>query len=211
MLPLLALVLTQPAADPFAKWEKEIAALETKWKAAPPKPGGVVFTGSSSIRLWDLKKSFPDNADYINAGFGGSTVPDSTHFVSRLVFPHKPRAVVFYAGDNDLAANRKADRVVEDTAAFFAAVHKELPKATVYYLPVKYSPSRTRLYEQQKDVNARVKKLTEKDPARLKYIDLDAALMKDGQPDKSLFKDDLLHLNPAGYAKWAPVVKDAVK
>ena len=35
--------------DPFAKWEKNIAAIEKRLSANPPKPGGVFFVGSSSI------------------------------------------------------------------------------------------------------------------------------------------------------------------
>jgi lysophospholipase L1-like esterase len=57
--PLLALLLagvhTAPLASeqsPQQRWEKEIAALEAADREKPPQPGGVVFVGSSSIRLW---------------------------------------------------------------------------------------------------------------------------------------------------------------
>src|SRR6476659_6230466 len=115
MLALLPLVLLQPPADPkdaarFTKWEKDVAAIEKRLQDAPPKPGGVVFAGSSSIRLWDLKKSFPEK-EYVNVGFGGSEVRDSTHFAPRLITSYKPKAVVFYAGDNDIASGRKPEQV----------------------------------------------------------------------------------------------------
>src|SRR3954447_15119059 len=69
--------------DPFAKWEKNILAIEKRLKDSPPKPGGVFFAGSSSIVQWDLKKWFPD-AGYVNVGFGGSVIADSTHFAPRV-------------------------------------------------------------------------------------------------------------------------------
>ena len=69
------------------------------WReASPPKPGAVFFAGSSSIVKWDLKKSFPDKG-YVNVGFGGSQIPDSTHFAPRILAPYAPGTVVFYAGE----------------------------------------------------------------------------------------------------------------
>src|SRR5437764_3222681 len=62
-------------ADRIAKWEPQIAAFEKQDAAKPTPPGGVVFTGSSTIRLWDLAKSFPDVAP-LNRGFGGSHLAD---------------------------------------------------------------------------------------------------------------------------------------
>src|SRR5262245_14434475 len=63
----------------FSRWEKDIAAFEMKDKENPPPKGAVLFAGSSSIRLWDLKASFPD-LKAINRGFGGSQIGDSTYF-----------------------------------------------------------------------------------------------------------------------------------
>src|SRR5260370_30621178 len=87
----------------FGKWEKDIAAFEAQDKEKAPPQKAVVFVGSSSIRLWDLKKSFPDLAA-INRGFGGSQIADSVHFADRLIVKHEPPLVVFYAGGNDIAA-----------------------------------------------------------------------------------------------------------
>src|SRR5688500_4365755 len=54
-----------------SKWEPAIAAFEAEDKQSPPPKDADLFVGSSSIRLWDLKKSFPD-LPTINRGFGGS-------------------------------------------------------------------------------------------------------------------------------------------
>ena len=93
---VLAVVGCAPAQtagpDRAARWEKDIAAIEKRLKQAPPARGGVAFAGSSSIRLWDLKKSFPDR-NAVNLGFGGSQIPDSTRFAPRLILPLAPRAV----------------------------------------------------------------------------------------------------------------------
>jgi lysophospholipase L1-like esterase len=205
MFALAVLVLGQaPAAD---KWEKEIAAIEAKHKDATP--GGIAFIGSSSIRLWDLKKSFPDWNAY-NLGFGGSEIRHSTQYAQRTLVPRKPKAVVFYAGDNDIAAKRTPQQVKDDFAEFVKLVHAELPTATIYWLPVKPSLKREALLEMQKEANALVKQAFAKDPLVV-YVDLEALHYTDGKLDAKYFKDDKLHLSPEGYAKWNEVLKKVVK
>ncbi|MFO0930746.1 MAG: hypothetical protein U0736_27570 [Gemmataceae bacterium] len=119
LLPLLFAILpaqTEPKPSPFARWEKAIAAIEERDRKRPPADGTVFFCGSSSIVLWKLEKSFPDRK-VSNRGFGGSMIADSTHFAARLILPYRPSAVVFYAGDNDLARGREPEQVADDFRA----------------------------------------------------------------------------------------------
>ena len=80
LLPLWAVVLTGFAsvAD-FERWEKEIQTMERRDRAHAPPRGGILFAGSSSIRLWNLARSFP-GLEVVNRGFGGSHIADSVHF-----------------------------------------------------------------------------------------------------------------------------------
>ena len=96
----------QQATD---KWEKDIAAFEAADAKSPRPKNAVLFVGSSSIRLWDLKESFPD-LRAINRGFGGSEIADSVRYAKRIVIPHSPRIVVFYAGDNDIAGGKSPEQ-----------------------------------------------------------------------------------------------------
>ena len=48
----------QPKPDED-RWAREIAAFAADDEARPFEPGGIVFVGSSSIRLWDLASAFP--------------------------------------------------------------------------------------------------------------------------------------------------------
>jgi hypothetical protein len=109
---LLAGLLLAPrwvSAAP-AEWVAEIERL-TAGDGAQPPAGGVVFVGSSSIRLWStLAEDFP-GVPIINRGFGGSELPDSVHFADRIVMPYRPRAVVLYAGQNDLWAGKSPSAV----------------------------------------------------------------------------------------------------
>ena len=193
-------------ADTFARWEKEVAAIEKKLADKPPKPGCVVFAGSSTIRLWNLDKSFPD-AGYVNVGFGGSQIPDATHFAGRLITPHQPKVVVFYAGDNDINANRTPEQVAADFKAFCAAV----PNSRIIFLGIKPSLARWKRFDEQKKANARVREFCATDP-RLTFLDtVPLTLGSDGTPDPALFVKDGLHLSPAGYEKWTAAVRKALE
>src|SRR4051794_27922204 len=102
---LLALAVLPSAADEksASKWESSVVAIEKRLKEKPPPADAIFFAGSSSIVKWDLPKSFP-GLPVVKVGFGGSQLADSTHFAPRILLPFAPRAVVLYAGDNDLAA-----------------------------------------------------------------------------------------------------------
>lgn len=202
---LLFLFLFQPSADPFAKWEKEIVAIEKSLKDSPPAPGGVTFVGSSTIRLWDLKKHFPDKP-YFNAGFGGSVTADATHFVPRIVAPQKPAWVVFYSGDNDINKKRTPEQVRDDTRDFIAAVHKHLPEAKILIIGIKPSIARRDQFGEQQKAN----RLVMDDSTRYAHCQfLDPTpLILDAQkkPDPDKFVKDGLHLSDAGYAPIAKAV-----
>jgi lysophospholipase L1-like esterase len=210
----LTLLTVQPApadadAARYARWEKEVVAIEKRLKEHPPKAGGVVFAGSSSTRLWKLDESFPGKG-YVNVGFGGSEVRDSTHFAPRLITPHRPKAVVLYAGDNDVAAGRTPEQVAADFKGFVAAVRRDLPDCKVYFLAVKPSIARWKKLDDQKKANARVKAVCDADP-KLGFIDIAPRMLgPDGQPLPELFAKDGLHLSPAGYARWSAAVAAAL-
>ena len=68
-----------PSTSKPETWRKEIAAFEKQDAESPPPRDAVLLVGSSSIRLWDAAKWFPD-VPTINRGFGGSQMCDSTQF-----------------------------------------------------------------------------------------------------------------------------------
>jgi hypothetical protein len=178
----------------FARWEKDIAAFERRDKDKPPPKNAVLFVGSSSIRLWDLSKSFPEMAT-INRGFGGSRMADSAYFAPRIVLAYEPRVIVLYAGDNDIAGGKKPEQVCADFQDFVRTVHKKLPKTRIVYLSIKPSIQRWRLIEPMRKANALIKAECEKGDF-LRYLDVAAPMLgRDGKPRAELFAKDGLHLN----------------
>ncbi|HEX3602300.1 MAG TPA: SGNH/GDSL hydrolase family protein [Lacipirellulaceae bacterium] len=189
----------KPATGP--RFESEIVAFEAydHKNAAPQDP--ILFVGSSTVRLWQTADAFP-GLPVINRGFGGSTIDDVNHYADRIVFKYKPRVIVFYSGDNDLAAGRSTDRVFNDFTTFVNSVHERLSNTSLIYLAIKPSIARWKIWPQMQEVNARVKELAQQNK-QLMYIDTAPPLLgADGQPQKSLFRDDGLHMNDKGYVAW---------
>jgi lysophospholipase L1-like esterase len=196
-----------PQAD---QWAKEIAAFEQRDAPTPPPPGGIVFVGSSSIRLWDLERSFP-GLPAINRGFGGSQIADSVRYADRLVIRHKPRTVVFYAGDNDLAAGKTPAAVAADFKAFVAKVHAQLPETRIAFIGIKPSLQRWALISKVREANALVRDFCTGND-RLGFVDVDGPMLGwDEKPRKDLLVEDGLHLTPKGYELWTALVRPFVE
>ncbi len=193
-------------ASRSARWESAIRAFEEKDRTSPPMHKGVVFVGSSSIRFWDLGKSFP-GMDLINRGFGGSELADSVFFAPRIVLPYEPRTVVLYAGDNDIGFGRSPEQVAADFREFARVVHAKLPKCRIVYLSIKPSPLRWKLVDKGRRANELIAEQCKADD-RLVFVDVATPLLgPDGRPRRELFRGDGLHLNEKGYDIWAAVVK----
>ena len=188
------------------KWAEAMAAFEQQDRAAAPKPGGIVFVGSSSIRLWDLQKAFP-GLPVVNRGFGGSEIIDSVRHADLLVIRHRPRTVVFYAGDNDIAGGKTPAAVAKDFQTFVAKVHEALPDTRIAFIAIKPSIQRWKLIGQVRAANALVRDLCDADD-RLGFVDVDRAMIGwHGKPRADLLVADGLHLSSKGYELWAALVR----
>ena len=183
-------------------FEDEIRRFEQQDVANPPEPGGIVFVGSSSIRLWStLRQDFPGHS-VINRGFGGSQVSDSVQYVDRIVTNYRPRLVVFFAGTNDLASGKPAEVVLEDFRAFAGRVHAKLPKTRIIYLSITPAPARWANVGEVRQANRLIKEYTMKRPFMF-FVDMyDEFVTITGDPRPELFVEDQLHLNSKGYEVW---------
>jgi len=200
----------QPAdPDPnrFGRDIESFAAWDSK-NAVPADP--ILFVGSSSIRMWKTRESFPD-LPVINRGFGGSHISDVIHFLDRIVLPYAPKLIVFYAGDNDVAGGKKVARVFRDYRRFVHRVHNEFPDASIIFISIKPSGSRWSLWPEMKTANDLIEGFSGKD-RRLFFADLATPLLDaDGKPDDSLFRCDRLHLNDEGYKAWSKALRAVIE
>jgi len=192
--------------ESIARWRKEMDKFAAADKASMPEPGQILFVGSSSIRMWDLKKSFP-KLQTINRGFGGSRLEDSVFYADEIILPYKPKTVAVYAGDNDIKAEYTPERILEDFREFVGKIRAELPETKILYIAVKPSLSRWNLIKEVRATNQLIQKECNS-ITNCEFLDIDTPMLgKDGKPRKELFKKDGLHLNDEGYQIWAEVIR----
>ena len=202
----LALGLLGLGAEPInPKWEESIAEIEAKEQANPLAPGGIVFTGSSSIRNWKtLAEDFP-NRVVTNRGFGGSQISDLIAYFDRVVVPGNPRQIVIYSGTNDLNAGESVDQVFGDLATLAGMIREALPEAKIAFISAAPNPKRWAQRGEQEQFNAWVAAYCERNDHQ--FIDVWTPMMgEDGLPSRDIYVADQLHMNPAGYAIWRAVV-----
>ena len=191
------------------RFEAAIAAFETADKVSPPAAGGILFTGSSSIRFWhDRLARDMQGLTVIPRGYGGSTMQDAVYYIDRVVLPYQPRAIVLYEGDNDIGAyDIPATQVRDLFQLFVSSVHRRLPQTRIYMLAIKPSILRQKYWPQMQLANSLLKAVCDSDE-RLYFIDVASPLLlPDGSPNPEFFREDNLHLNNKGYDVWSVTVK----
>lgn len=193
--------------SPHSYWNSAIAAFEATDRADPPPPHAVLFIGSSSIEHWkSVAADFPE-VKVINRGFGGSEIGDSTWFADRIVAPYHPRAIVMYAGDNDIYYGHTPQQVRNDFAAFVRKVRSFDPGVPVAFVSIKPSVARQSLLPQIRQANELVREYAGTQQG-VTYIDVFTPMLgKDGQPQQKWFGPDGLHMNRSGYELWIGLLK----
>ena len=197
--------------DYLNRFDKVIQAYEAADKESESHEGKIVFTGSSSIRMWKTLEDDMKPLRAINRGFGGSTIPEVTHFAERIIVPYQPRCVVLYGGDNDIVSEKVTPKVVLETLkAYQAKIQEHLPGTKTWFIAIKPSIRRKHLLEKAKTTNKMVYEYTKQD-AFMEYIDVATPMMVNPEKIRSdIFIKDSLHMNALGYEIWTPVVKNAL-
>src|SRR5690606_9333441 len=89
---------------------------------------------------------------------------------------YRPRAIVFYAGDNDIAVGKSAREVVRDYQKFVAQVEAALDETQIIFIAIKPSIRRCHLVEEMREANRLIREFSEGKP-NLAYLGLYPALM----------------------------------
>jgi lysophospholipase L1-like esterase len=193
-------------------WESSIRKFEAEDLVHPPKPGAILFVGSSSINFWHTLARDMEPLDVINRGFGGSQIAHVNHFAGRIVLPYRPRAVVLYAGDNDLSwpSSKSPQTVLNDFSRFVAIVHTGLPETWIYFISIKPCPLRWSNWATVQQTNRMIADFVS-GQERVQFIDVTPPMLDaHGKVRGDLFRWDGLHLNPRGYALWTSIIRPII-
>lgn len=188
------------------RWEKDIRAFEEADRVSPPAPDGILFTGSSTARMWDLKRDFPD-LPAVNRGFGGSSFADLVRHADRILAAHQPRVVVVYSGDNDIAGGAPPEEVFRNFEQFAEKTHTLRPKARLVVFSIKASTARWAQFPAMEEVNGKIRDWAEERDWAV-FVDTKPVMLgENGQPRADLYLSDGLHMNPEGYRRWAELLR----
>jgi endonuclease/exonuclease/phosphatase family metal-dependent hydrolase/lysophospholipase L1-like esterase len=200
------LATIQVEAYPFIE---EISAFKKTDSVSFPPKNAILFTGSSSVRMWKgIQSDFP-TYDIINRGFGGSTLTDLVFYEKDIIFPYHPRQIVIYSGENDLAASDTvtARMVFERFRELFEDTRDRFPEIHVAFISIKPSPSRIHLKEKVVEANELIRSYLKKEK-KTAFIDVYHAMLRpDGSPRAELFLQDKLHMNREGYLIWQKLIE----
>lgn len=205
---LLFLSLAAQACPvPSRQWQAEIDRLVADDGEHPPPQDGVLFVGSSSIRMWTtLAADFP-GVPVIDRGFGGSVIADTTYFADRIAIPYHPRLIVMYAGDNDIAEGLSPRQVLEEFEAFTVRVRRGLPDVAIAYISIKPSIARFAMWPRMRAANRLIADWMQTQ-TRMSFVDVSSGMLGEhGKPRAALFRGDGLHTTAAGYAVWVQALE----
>ena len=169
----------------------------------------IVFTGSSSVRLWkNLEQRFP-NHQIVNSGFGGSESSDLLYFLNDLVLSYNPKQVFIYEGDNDLWAKKRPNQVLNTTEEIIRRIKANNPSTQIILIAAKPSISRWEIRRKYKKLNRKFERLAKKD-IQLDYVDVWHPMLNNRKLMTDIFIEDGLHMNQKGYDIWYEAMKNFV-
>jgi lysophospholipase L1-like esterase len=204
------------SADLFAQnppFYNDIQHFKKQDSAHFPAKKSILFIGSSSFTKWtDVQDYFP-GYPILNRGFGGSTLLDLIRYADDIIVPYKPKQIVIYCGENDIASSDTitAQTVVQRFITLFKIIRKTYPKVSVSFISMKPSPSREKFLPKMQAANQQIE-LYIATQKKADYINVYPYMLhEDGSPRKALFVEDMLHMNKNGYVIWQYVILPYLK
>lgn len=195
------------------KWEKDIKKFDSLNAVEKDNANSIMFLGSSYIRRWTNIRQDLEYKDIIHRGFGGCNLRDVAYYLKRIVYPHQPKAIFIYVG-NDITTSEKdksPDQVLELYKYIVKTIREKYPNIPITWLAISPSIKRWAVWDKITEANNLVKAFTATEK-NLFYVDAGAGFLnKDGQPEAKYYVEDKLHYNDEGYKLWGKTIKEEVK
>ena len=193
-------------------WEKSIQKFEIDDQKSGFGEVPIIFTGSSSIAYWTSLAEDMAPLNVINRGFGGSQIPDVTHYIDRIIVPYRPKGIVFYAGENDITGlfisrKKSAEEVRNSFQKFCEKVNLLYSTIPIYFISIKPPKRRKKYWPEMQKTNLLIEEYCSSID-HLNFINIvDSMLNDDGSVKHDIFKWDGVHLNAEGYKIFIGIVK----
>ncbi|MCL6265283.1 SGNH/GDSL hydrolase family protein [Flagellimonas myxillae] len=192
---------------PFSDEVKKIQ--QTTKEAWDSTKATIVFTGSSSIRMWNnMQQRFPET-QILNTGFGGSQSSDLEHFLDELILDYQPTQVFIYEGDNDINAKKSPRNIIGTLEDILEVLQTHTPEIDIVLISAKPSIARWHLKRKYMRFNKRLRKLASQTPG-VRYADVWSIMLAKRKLKRDLFISDGLHMNTKGYDLWHEVIKNYI-
>lgn len=189
---------------PFAS---EVEAIQKKYDTVlDTSKETIVFTGSSSIRVWhNLQERFP-NHQIVNSGFGGSQASDLLGYCHELILKYKPKKVFIYEGDNDISAGKNSKIILSDITEIITKIRAQNTATKIVLIAAKPSIARWKKRRSFKRLNRKFKKMS-KTNVDISFVDVWKPMLNGRKVKEDIFVEDGLHMNAKGYEIWYKAVK----
>jgi lysophospholipase L1-like esterase len=148
----------------------------------------------------------------LNRGFGGSTIAEAIYYSDILIFKHKPKQIVFYAGENDISTPESDSMKVYSSFVYLQKLIKQkLPETQLYYISIKLSPVRAKYWNTIKSLNKMIEQYCNSNQ-NCTFIDVNKAMIDNNLKIRGdFYLEDSLHLNEKGYQIWASIISKELK
>lgn len=186
-------------------WQSEIDAFDVL-NVETPLQGGILFTGSSSIKFWKNPAKDFKNPTILNRGFGGSQIIDLIENFDQIILKYHPKKIVIYSGDNDVQEGKSAEIVFGDFCTLYGMVKAKLPNTKIYYIAIKPSLNRWGKVLEMKKTNTMINEYLNTKQNGF-FVDIFSPMIGvDGKPLKKWFVEDGLHMSKKGYKLWTEIL-----
>ena len=173
----------------------------------------VMLAGSSSIEFWDNSNQMLAPIVSYNHGIGGTTIEFWDECLNqRLVYPYKPKMVVYYVGINNVI-NSKEDKTViwNRLHTMMEHTHAALPNSKIIYILMNHLPNYLGFTDTIDYVNEQMIEYQKNNSSWLTLTNPGVELIKEnGIPSMAYFRGDGLHLSYYGYSIWGGIIKQSI-
>ena len=194
------------------RFETEIQKFDSLNRVEKTSPNSILFLGSSYIRLWENIRQDVNYNDIIHRGFGGCNLTEVAYYLKRIVFPHQPKAIFIYVGNDIVAGNRdkSPDQVLELFTYIVKIIRTKYPTIPITWLAISPNERRWTVWDKITEANNLVKAFCESQSSLYYISSGDQFIGTDGKPITKYFREDKLHYNVEGYKVWGKNIRERV-